>query len=187
MRHVMALNDANTASEEALDAKPCRQQFIEAMDDDFNTPKALASLFDLARDINQASETGLSFVEDQRVLTELARNIIGLKQKDVVINVPTAEVEGRGYAPDVIIGKRQVPKAEARARRLVEERANCRKAKDYRRSDEIRKRLASLGIILDDTKEGTNIVFKREPSEESLGSLMKEFGIDFQDTHTNDG
>jgi len=187
LRHVMAINDTNTSSKEALDAKPYRQQFIEAMDDDFNTPRALASLFDLARDINQASEAGHSFIKAQSVLTELSRNIIGLKQEDVVINVPTAEGEMRGYAPTVDTGTRPIPEAEARVRRLAEERTNCRKAKDYRRSDEIRKRLASLGIILEDVKEGTNIVFKRVPSEESLKGLMTEFGIDFKDTPTNDG
>jgi cysteinyl-tRNA synthetase len=54
-----------------------QKQFIEAMDNDFNTPKALAVLFDLAHDINRISEAGFSVAQAQQVLVELS-NVLGL-------------------------------------------------------------------------------------------------------------
>jgi len=186
LRRVMAINDKNTASKEALDAEPYRERFIEAMDDDFNTPQALASLFDLAKAINQADESGLSFVVAQSVLSGLARDILGLKQRDVIINVPTASVTTIALGPTV--SATYIHSAvNTRVKRLIEERTNCRKAKDYKRSDDIRNKLAELGVTLEDTKEDTKATFKHVPSEESLESLMRELGIDFQDTPAKDG
>jgi len=66
------------------------QRFIEAMDDDFNTAQALATLFDLARDINRTSEEGYSVVPAQKVLLELA-NILGLTLKSP--EKPSLDVE----------------------------------------------------------------------------------------------
>jgi len=56
---------------ESVDVEPYQQRFTEAMDDDFNAPQALATLFDLARDINRAIESGLEAVAAQKVLLEL--------------------------------------------------------------------------------------------------------------------
>ncbi len=63
-----------------LDAGPYRHQFIEAMDDDFNTARATAVLFDLAREINRAGEVGQSVVLARSVLLELA-GVLGLTLK----------------------------------------------------------------------------------------------------------
>ena len=60
-----------------IDSELYRQRFIEAMDDDFNTPQAIATLFDLARDINRLSDEGYSVIQGQQVLLELT-NILGL-------------------------------------------------------------------------------------------------------------
>jgi len=181
LRRVMAINDTITASEEALDAEPYRQRFIEAMDDDFNTPQALASLFDLAKAINQAVDTGLSFTEAQKVLSELARDILGLKQRDVVINIPIASVTVLGLEPTVEVTV--IPYAvNARINRIVEERIKCRQEKNWQRADEIRKKLAELGVTLEDTEAKPNAILEHVPSEESLESLIKELGINLQDT-----
>ncbi len=51
-----------------LDPKPYRDKFTEVMDDDFNTPQAIAVLFDLARDINKAEESGSSAVQAREAL-----------------------------------------------------------------------------------------------------------------------
>ncbi|MFC1981175.1 cysteine--tRNA ligase [Chloroflexota bacterium] len=55
----------------------CRQRFADAMDDDFGTPQALASLFDLAREINRASDEGHTIIRASQVLIELA-GVLGL-------------------------------------------------------------------------------------------------------------
>jgi cysteinyl-tRNA synthetase len=82
---------------EALDAEPYRKQFIEAMDDDFNTAQAVATLFDLAREINRADETGLNVSQAHEVLRELA-GLLGLTLKEpeiipVTINLAPKLVE----------------------------------------------------------------------------------------------
>ncbi|MFC1929796.1 cysteine--tRNA ligase [Chloroflexota bacterium] len=159
---VVSRDDPTSGKGEALDAGPYRQRFIEAMDDDFNTAQALAVLFDLAKAINQARDTGLSFAEAQSILSELAHDVLGLKLREIVITT---------YAPTVTI---------------VEERIKCRQEKNWQRADEIRNKLASLGVILEDTKSETKIISKSVPSKESLDNLMKELGIDFQDTPTKD-
>jgi len=65
---------------ERLDVEPYRQRFIEAMDDDFNTAQALATLFDLAREINRFGDEGDSVMPAQQLLSELA-NVLGLSLK----------------------------------------------------------------------------------------------------------
>jgi len=186
LRHVvMAINDTITASGEALDAGPYRQRFIEAMDDDFNTPQALASLFDLAKAINQASDTGFSFTEAQKVLSELARDILGLKQRDAIINVPTLGITMTTYAPTLIISANPTPELEERVTHLVEERVKCRQEKNWQRADEIRKRLAELGVDLEDTPQETKRIWRRTPAVEALDKLLTELGIYLQDTLTD--
>jgi cysteinyl-tRNA synthetase len=70
---------------------------------------------------------------------------------------------------------------DTRVNRLVEERVNCRKDKDWQRADEIRNGLAELGVILEDTKGETVVTYKHGPSEESLDRLLAELGITLED------
>ena len=183
---VIPRNEPTGGKGEALDAVPYRQRFIEAMDDDFNTPQAIATLFDLAREINQAADSGLGFHDAKDTLLSLAREVLGLKLSDVYIEVSALRLKLRTYAPTVVIGAKPTPEAEARVNRLIGERVKCRKEKNWQMADEIRKKLAELEVALEDTKEGTNATYKHVPSEESLDNLMKELGIDFQDTPTKD-
>jgi cysteinyl-tRNA synthetase len=128
----------------ALDAESYRQKFIEAMDDDFNAAQALGILFDLARVINQAGDSGLSFLKAQSILSELARNVLGLK-------LETSEFM-----------REPIPEIEQQVNRLVEERLKLRNAKQWQRADEIRAKLAELGVTLEDTPEGTIIRWERK-------------------------
>ena len=76
-----AQREETGSSDKALDTEPYRQQFITAMDDDFNTAQALSVLFDLARAINQAGDSAQNTSEARRVLSELAKNVFGLSFK----------------------------------------------------------------------------------------------------------
>jgi cysteinyl-tRNA synthetase len=160
----------------SLDAKPYHDKFIEAMDDDFNTPQAIATLFDLASAINQASNSGDNIFEAQNTLVDLGRKVIGLelKRHDVTITVPTASLKSSTYPPDVVTSNTD---ANTLINRLIEERIKCRKAKDWNKADIIRNKLAELGVIIEDSKTGTKAVFKHVPSQESLATLIKEIGI----------
>jgi cysteinyl-tRNA synthetase len=142
----VALRDDTTGGiGEALDAEPYREQFDEAMSDDFNTPQALAVLFDLARAINQAGDSGLSFIGARSVISELARDVLGLK-----------------LDPFDLIMREPAPEIEQRVNRMVEERLRLRNAKQWQQADKIRAELSELGVILEDTPEGTIIRWKRK-------------------------
>jgi len=167
---VISRDDPTGGKGKALNAEPYLNRFIEAMDDDFNTPQALAALFDLARAINQAADSGLSFLKARSVLLDLANNILGLKfESSEFIREPTAEIE-------------QV------VNRLIRTRQTLRKAKQWQLADEIRNKLANLNIILEDTRalddtRGARAVamwkreFKREITPEDsklLDNLLTE-------------
>ena len=109
-----------------------RERFIEAMDEDLNTPAALAALFDLARDINRSRDDGRGVEEAQRVLRELA-GVLGLTLRE-----PEAAM---GAAPFIDL--------------LVELRNDLRAAKQFELADRVRSRLADAGITLEDGPEGT--------------------------------
>ncbi len=141
---VISRDDPSSGKGEALDAEPYRQRFIEAMDDDFNTPQALGVLFDLARKINEAGDSGVGFSKAKDVLEKLAGNVLGLKLE---------AFEFLGEAE---------PETKALVNRLVEERESLRKAKKWQEADKIRAKLAEMGVILEDTPDGTIIRAKRK-------------------------
>jgi cysteinyl-tRNA synthetase len=155
---VISRDDPTGGVGEAFDAEPYRKQFIEAMDDDFNTPQALGLLFDLARAINQAGDKGLSFVGAQSILSKLARDILGLNLRafDSFLRLPTPEIE---------------PLANL----LVEARHALRRAKHFELADKIRSALSQLGIILEDARGKTTTMwtrdYKREPTSEDIALL----------------
>jgi cysteinyl-tRNA synthetase len=143
----------------AIDAGPYRTQFIEAMDDDFNTARALGILFDLARDINQAADSGSSISVARQILQELAGDVLGLR----LTNAQTITHLVDAKAAIVLAGE-EVNKlfdglkngiSESSVDQLVLQRSAYRDLKNYKGADEIRARLAELGIILEDTPKGT--------------------------------
>jgi cysteinyl-tRNA synthetase len=113
-----------------------RKGFVESMDDDFNSAGALAVLFDLVREINQAradGATGAELKPAQDLLHELT-GVLGLTMKEAIAGDQTAK-------PFIDL--------------LVELRLELRKQKQYALGDMVRERLAKLGVILEDSKEGT--------------------------------
>ena len=126
---------ANAPSEDGaqLDATPFRERFIEAMDDDLNTPRALASLFDLVREINRGRENASNIKSAQDTLRELA-GVLGLELDE-------PQVESAEAAPFI--------------QTLVDVRAELRAARQFQLADSIRDRLTELGVTLEDNPEGT--------------------------------
>ena len=114
-----------------------RASFIAAMDNDFNTAGALATLFELVRAINSARDAGVGgepFGAAQATLRELG-GVLGLRLS------PQARGEGQDIAPFVEL--------------LIEVRAELRKAKQFALADMVRSRLGELGIVLEDGPQGT--------------------------------
>ncbi|MFC1971314.1 cysteine--tRNA ligase [Chloroflexota bacterium] len=139
---VISRDDPASGKGEVLECEPFRKQFVEAMDDDFNTPQALATLFDLAREINQAADSGISFSDARSIMLELARDILGMK----------LEVSEFISEPD--------PETQLRINQLIEERNRLRQAKEWQKADEIRDKLAEMGVILEDAPQGTRAIWK---------------------------
>ncbi len=124
------------AAELVNQANAARQAFTDAMDDDFNTPLALAALFELVRVINTARAAGATdeqLTPAQTVLRELT-SVLGLR----------LEKTKRETAADPFIDL------------LLEIRSEMRKQKNWAMADLIRNRLQELGVTVEDTKEGSS-------------------------------
>ncbi|MDD2295349.1 MAG: cysteine--tRNA ligase [Eubacteriales bacterium] len=113
-----------------------REKFIAAMDDDLNTADAISAIFELIRDINTDMQAGASqaFAEEALSLLDELTGVLGLlrKEKDDQLD------EG--------------------LEKLIEERQEARKRKDFARADAIRDELAARGITLKDTPQGVQII-----------------------------
>ena len=131
LRQALRVESGNGPS---VDTESFRARFVEAMDDDLNTPRALAALFDLAREINRGRETGADVVAAQQALTELA-GILGLELAD------SAEDADTSAGPFIQL--------------LVDLRSDLRAARQFEQADRIRDELANLGVALEDTPAGT--------------------------------
>lgn len=149
-------SDGNKSS--VFDAEDYRLRFIEAMDDDFNTAQAIAALFDLARDINRTAEEGLSVTDAQALLLDLCA-VLGLKLEEAQIQLDPALYVALAQESGISIDEGKP--ASYYIERLIEKRAEAKKAKDWAMADNIRKSLASKGITLKDTPQGTTWSYKR--------------------------
>ncbi|MEC4890578.1 MAG: cysteine--tRNA ligase [Nitrospira sp.] len=119
--------------------------FRAAMDDDFNTPVAIAALQGLRSDLNKLLADGLSS-EARRGAREAFRSlgqVLGLFQLDRWI----FNVEGGGSASRA---------SEAEIERQIAERTEAKRRKDFTRADAIRAELAAQGIIIEDRPDGTS-------------------------------
>jgi len=136
-----------SSAEQTIETSDYNTRFTQAMDDDFNTPVAVAVLFDLARELNKAKET------NPELAIELARN---LKQLATLLGILQDE-------PDDFL-KCSTSSSEDSASGLSEQdietqiqaRIDAKKAKDWAAADAIRNQLKEQGVILEDTPNGTS-------------------------------
>lgn len=134
-------NNAGKTSQDALntdeaadleEAKTFVTKFEEAMDDDFNTADAVSAVFELVKYANtkvteQSSKDFISAIKDEIVMLSDICGLVVEKEAEIL----DSEIE-----------------------RLIQERQDARKSKDFARADEIRDTLQKQGIILEDTREG---------------------------------
>lgn len=114
---------------------PQATKFKAAMDDDFNTPEAMAVLFDLANEVNKTKS-----IETASLLKSLA-DVVGLLQRH-----PEAFLHGNIDAKlDQTLD----------INTLIIQRNEAKKAKNFSVADQIRKDLAEAGVLLEDTPQGT--------------------------------
>jgi cysteinyl-tRNA synthetase len=137
-RLYIALKNAPLAAGTPDWEEPCAKRFREAMDDDFNTPEAVAALFDLANEANRTGSAPLL-----RQLRSLG-GLLGLlgRDSDAFLKGVPASAEGAAVSATEI---------EA----LIVARKQARAGKDFARADEIRAELLAKGIVLEDGPKGT--------------------------------
>jgi cysteinyl-tRNA synthetase len=129
-----------------------RTRFLAAMDDDFNTGGAFGELFEMVRALNRAANS-LGHGDGQGI-DEFRQGLILLKELTQILglfrNIPSDEpiADGQGLTPALL-------------ELLVSLRAQVRKERNFKLADEIRNKLAELGVVLEDRPEGTN--WKIEP------------------------
>jgi cysteinyl-tRNA synthetase len=121
-----------------------KARFLEAMDNDFNTPQALAALFDFNRAVNMlingdqpVSPATLQAIDD--TYNTLGGDILGL--------IPADSTGGEGVSAPGL--------EEDLIRILVDLRTTARKNKDFATGDAIRNQLAQIGVVLEDRPDGT--------------------------------
>ena len=117
-------------------AERAREAFVQAMDDDFNTPGAMAAIFDLAREANRQREAGdqAAAASARATLRELT-GVLGLK------------LDAKSSATDL--------SAAPFVDLLLQTRRDLRAAKQFQLADQIRDQLTALGIAIEDRPEGT--------------------------------
>jgi len=117
-------------------SKESKQQFIEAMDDDFNTPVALSQLFGFTREVN------------------IYLNSPGLKNRLVLEKIYKFYQDFAGQILGILKEVDSDESFEQKIKNLIKEREEARKAKNWKKSDKIRDELREKGVILEDTLEG---------------------------------
>ncbi len=113
-----------------------RGGFVEAMDNDLNTSLAVTALFDVLKaDTNGATKLALIENFDTVLCLDLLEKAAKVREADALANAD----------PELI----------ARIEALIAERTEAKKERNFARADEIRAELTEMGVILEDTKEGT--------------------------------
>ena len=121
------------------------EQFQTAMDDDLNTPVALAVVFDLAKSLQRESNRLIHTGHTEANPTELRQ------QWQTLVHL--AQVLGLETSPESEVQANQ-PLDEATVNRLIQQRQAARQAQDFATADQIRDRLAKVGVIVVDQPSG---------------------------------
>ncbi len=128
-----------------------RSRFEEVMDDDFNTPRAVAVLFDLTREsnsyVNSGKDLDQSFLESvENLYLDTAGKVLGLISEDILTDD----------------GRKTVAEVQKIIQMTIDIRSNLREKKQFELADDIRSRLGKIGITLIDKPEGTTFEFQPE-------------------------
>lgn len=117
------------------------RQFCNAMDDDFNTPEAYSTLFDLAREINKAkADNNMQLANELAAELRYLSAVLGLLEQDPV---------------KFLQGDKQDDVDVALVEALIKQRNEARASKNWSQADEARDKLNAMNIVLEDSANGT--------------------------------
>ncbi len=121
-----------------------RMRFVSAMNDDINTPLALGALQDMTTDMNRWLDKGIAtrdvLEQVDNIYHELGGDVLGVLRDPATGGNSNGSAEREAALVEMMIGLRN----------------DARKAKDFARADEIRKRLTDIGVTLEDGPKGTS-------------------------------
>ncbi|MDG0867630.1 cysteine--tRNA ligase [Candidatus Lucifugimonas marina] len=117
-------------SDKSLDPEPFKRRFTEAMDDDLNTPQALAAIFDLCRKMNRTRSDG----NDVSAAAALVRELTGVL--GMTLEAPPQKSEGL---------------SDSEVEALIQQRKDARAEKRWADADAVRDQLDAAGILISDT------------------------------------
>lgn len=116
-----------------------KKSFIEHMDDDLNTADAISDIFEIVNTVNTAiSDESLKTAKAAATVSNIMKelgNVLGLLQKDIEVEV-TSEIQA-----------------------LIDKRIQAREEKDFTASDDFRDQLKTLGVLIEDTKDGYKLKY----------------------------
>jgi len=118
--------------------KETRKKFEEAMDDNLRISDALATMFDFINKINKL----------------ISQNKIGKKNSKEIINLILDFDKVLGLNLIHALKEEKIPEE---IKKLLEEREEARKRKDFKKADEIREKIRKMGYLVEDTKEGPKV------------------------------
>jgi len=131
MRRIRQAVEAEpVVSETSLDPEPFRRRFVEAMDDDLNTPQALAAIFDLCRKMNRNRSDG----NDVSAAADLVRELTGVL--GMTLEAPPQKAESL---------------SDSEVEALIQQRKDARAEKRWADADAVRDQLDAAGILISDT------------------------------------
>jgi cysteinyl-tRNA synthetase len=119
---------------------PIATQFTEAMDDDLNTPRAIASLFDLNKEVNELLNSGKTLSQGtlaaiDGLYRDLGGRVLGIISDDL----------SQDFGGELVGGLVDI---------ILDLRRRYRESKEWEQADVLRQRLAELGIVVEDRPEG---------------------------------
>ena len=136
----IAALDPNDGTVDEAKFEELRGGFVEAMDNDLNTSLAVTALFDVLKaDANGATKLALIENFDTVLCLNLLEKAAKVREADALANAD--------------------PELVAKIEALIAERTEAKKERNFARADEIRAELTAMGVILEDTKEGTKYKF----------------------------
>lgn len=134
--------DATSGEELIAKAKQCKQNFFEAMDDDFNTALAIANMFDLSKEINiYYNEVTSGKVACSKVAVDTALDVFS-EMADIIGILEDDDNSADDGLVDNLMNL------------IIDIRQNARKNKDWATADKIRDELKNIGITLEDSPTG---------------------------------
>lgn len=138
-----------------------KEAFIEAMDDDFNAPRALGEVFDLVADVNACAAGKTLSLQDVPAVTS-ARDAIVELMGVFGVDFDTDETASDEYPSEVIALAAQEADYEGSdtaeaVESLLAARTEARAAKDWARADAVRDGLRDLGLVIEDTPQGPRV------------------------------